>query len=132
MRVNPRVFEEKMDMLDDIQIPSCPSPLRPTCEHIMDMVTKPDFSIGSYNTMTELDKRLTVMYWDTYDNLTMPRKYTCADFEEWYIEKATSADLISRARRWLSEHNYLLIKPDVVERAMEAEQKMRQSIKLFH
>ena len=41
MRVNPRVFEEKSDMFNSIQIPSCPTVIREIAERIMNL-PRPD------------------------------------------------------------------------------------------
>lgn len=126
MRVNNRVFTEKMDMLDFVQIPKCPSQLRVVAENIVNMAASLGYSMGNYHTMTELDKMLMWDYWRAYDKLPI------TDYESlklWFTKKATAPDLITRARRWLVEHNYLIIKPDVSERAYEAESKFSRSIK---
>ncbi len=129
MRVNPRVFTEKRDMLDGIRIPNCPSQFKTIAENIMDMVTKPGYSVGDYNTMTELDKILLIDYWQEYDGLPPFGNGFLLD-KGWLIHKATSAELLRRARQWLVEHQYLIgIKPDVAERAFEAGNKFSRSIK---
>jgi hypothetical protein len=112
MRVNSRVFTERSDMLDGIQIPNCPSQLRAIAERLMMMVTKPGYSVGSYNSVTQLDKMLILDYWREYDDLhdTDLADY---DFKEWWLTKATEPDLVSRAARWLVSHNYLFLDPDV-------------------
>lgn len=124
MRVNSRVFIERQDMMGLIQIPNCPSQFKVIAENIVNMATKPGYSIGDYNTMTELDKMLMWDYWREYDDLTQLR-----DMKSWFIHEATAPDLITRARRWLAEHNYIIIKPDVSERAHEAEDKFSRAIR---
>ena len=90
----------------------------------MNMVTKLDYSVGDYNTMSVLDKLLMVDYWTEYDNLTAG-----CDFQTWFVNFATTPELIRRARQWLSTHNYLILKQDVVERAMQADGNFARSIK---
>jgi hypothetical protein len=129
VRVNSRVFEERTDMLDGIQIPNCsPKELRVVAERIMNMVTKLGYSVGDYNSVTELDKKITVDYWKEYDMLR-----DCIDgfvkFEVWYPKYATEAELISRARRWLVERNYLLLKEEVVKRSITASNNFRQAVR---
>ena len=122
MRVNSRVLTEKSDILGNIQIPNCPSQFRLVAENLMMLATKPGYAVGKYINITELDKILTLDYWREYDNLDM------ANFKEWFIRKSTPADLISRARRWLEEHNYVFIDPTVKERAMLASDRWQQSV----
>jgi len=105
MRVNQRVFTERMDMLDGIRIPNCPSQFKVIAERIMDMATKPGYSIGDYHTMTELDKMLMIGYWREYDGLVTYVLDT--HFDWWFIHKAA----------------------DVAERAYEAGSKFSKAIK---
>ena len=129
MRVNSRVFAERMDMLDGIHIPNCPSQFKVIAENIMNMASKPGYSVGDYHTMTELDKILMVDYWGIYDGLEEIIGRDGLSFHNWFVYKATAPELIRRARQWLSEHNYLLIKNDVAERAYEAGSKFSKAIK---
>lgn len=132
MRVNQRVFTEKMDMLDGIRIPNCPLQFRVIAENIMDMATKPGYSVGDYNTMTELDKLLMLDYWRIYDGLFEAIIYdhtTTHGFENWFVHKATAPELIRRARQFLTERNYLLPKESVLQHAHEAGEKFSKSIK---
>lgn len=129
MRVNSRVFSERQDMLGNIQISNCPSQLRRIAENIVNMATQLDYSFPDYHTITELDKRLMVDYWKNYDGLKFDSVEAIVGFDKWFIKSATHPDLITRARRWLIEHNYLIIKPDVAERAYEAESKFSKSIR---
>lgn len=91
------------------------------------MATKPGYAVANYINVTQLDKILTVDYWKEYDGLTDIDSQQ--GFSDWYIKQATPPDNISRAIRWLVSHNYLLLKPEVQERAMEAASKWRQSIR---
>lgn len=130
MRVNQRVFTERQDMMGLIQIPNCPSQFKIIAENIINMVTKPGYAVGDYHTMTELDKILTWDYWREYDDMKpVVNCLTITDLREWYIKKATASDIITRARRWLAEHQYIIIKSDVSERAYEAESKFSRAIK---
>lgn len=136
MRVNSRVFTERIDMLDGIRVPNCPSQFKVIAENIMNLASKPGYSVGDYHTMTELDKMLMVDYWQEYDGLSgvffnqyqevMTRN---SIFNSWFIHKATAPELLRRARQWLSEHNYLILKPDVAERAYQAGTKFSKAIK---
>jgi len=127
MRVNSRVFTERTDMLDGIQIPNChPTELRKVAERIMNMVTALDYSVGDYNSVTELDKKLTVDYWEKYDDIDTDS--SIYEFRQWYL-KATEPDTINRALRWLISHNYLIIKESVRERAMKASENFSQAVR---
>ena len=122
----------KQDMMNEIVITECPKVFKAVAENILKLlnVTKPP----DYNSMTELDKRLTVMYWENFDNLAFygdglysAIKFT-TEFEDWYVKQATSPDLISRARRWLAENRYIIIKTSVAEHAQEAGEKWRGAV----
>lgn len=129
MRVNSRVFTERQDIFNLIQIPNCPSQLKVIAENIVNMATKPGYSVGDYNTMTELDKQLMLDYWKEYDGLPTTASIIIDALGTWFIHKATFPALITRARRWLVEHHYLILKPDVIERAYEAESKFSKAVK---
>ncbi len=127
MRVNSRVLTEKSDLLGEIQIDNCPSQFKSVAERLMMMATKPGYSVPDYHTVSQLDKILTLHFWQEYDGLN--KGISQREFEDWFLSSSTSPDMITRARRWLVERNYLFLKPDVQEYAMEASQKFRQSIK---
>ncbi len=130
MRVNSRVFTERIDMLDGIRIPNCPSQFKTIAENIMNMMVKPGYSFGSYNTMTEADKILMIDYWKEYDLLHFPKtEDRLYHFEEWFIHKATPPELIRRARQFLCERHYLIPNESVAERAYQAGQKFSRAIK---
>jgi hypothetical protein len=128
MRVNNRVFTERIDMLDGIRVPNCPSQFKVIAENIMNMASKPGYSVGDYHTMTELDKMLMWDYWKEYDGLADYAR-VLPTLNDWFVHKATAPELIRRARQWLSEHNYLILKPEVAERAYQAGDKFSKSIK---
>ncbi len=125
MRVNTRVFAERADLMGNIQIPNCPNELRVVAERLIGMVIALDYYVGDYNSVTELDKKLTVDYWRKYHNLET-HIGSWEYFKEWYLD-ATEPDLISRSRRWLVDHNYLIIKEEVRERAQKAARNFSQS-----
>ena len=127
MRVNSRVLTEKSDILGNIQIPNCPSQFRLVAENLMMLATKPGYAVGKYINITEMDKILTIDYWQEYDGLP-PLGHGFLIDKEWFMKKSTPADLISRARRWLQEHNYLIIPEEIQLRASGASEKWRQSI----
>ncbi len=126
MRVNSRVFSERMDMLEGIRIPNCPSQFKVIAENIMNMAIKPGVSFTNYHTVTELDNTLALAYWREYDNMPLSSNNS---FEDWFIHKATSWELIRRSRQWLSEHHYVILSPDVAERAYQAGEKFSRAIK---
>lgn len=137
MRVNSRVFTEKSDMMGMIQIPTCPSQFKIIAENLINMIAKPGYSVGDYNTMTELDKILMFDYWREYDGLMNPiyevsfpsREQAFQNAKKWFIVKATSPELIRRARQFLTERNYLLPKEVVLQHAHEAGEKFGRAIK---
>ncbi len=127
MHVNSRVLTEKSDLLGEIQIPNCPSQFKSVAERLMMMATKPGYSVPDYHAVSQLDKLLTLHFWKEYDGLN--EGLSQRDFENWFLTSSTSFDMITRARRWLVERNYLILKPDVREYAMEASSKFRHSIR---
>jgi len=132
MRVNSKVFDEKQDMFQAIRVPNCPSEFRTVAENILAMATKPGYALSDYNTMTELDKNLMVDYWTEFDGLSqvLPQNFIdVITFTKWFVKKATPPELIRRARQWLTEHNYLIVKETVAQNAQKAGQKFRQSVR---
>jgi len=133
MRVNSRVYDEKQDIFQNIRVPNCPTEFRAVAENILSMATKPGYALSDYNTMTELDKNLMVDYWTEFDDMLRwvyplpeePAKY----FKECFVKLATPPELIRRARQWLTEHNYLIVKETVAQNAQKAGQKFRQSVR---
>jgi len=123
MKVNSRVFTERTDLLGGIQIPNCPSQIRPIAERLIMMITKPGYSPPNYNTVSELDKNLMMDFWEEYDGLS-----AITDLRKWFVCSATFPDLITRARRWLTEHQYIFLKADVIERAYEAQAKFSKAV----
>lgn len=126
MRVNPEVYTKRLDMNNEVRIPNCePAQLKTVAERLMQMVMGLDYDTGDYHTMTELDKKLMVDYWKTYDNLLDCLSKITYGFDEWFVMCATEPELIRRARQWLVAHRYLILKSDVVEHAQEAGVKFR-------
>jgi hypothetical protein len=126
-----------MDMLDGVRIPNCPSQFKVIAENIMNMAMKPGYSVGDYNTMTELDKILMLDYWSEYDGfmdatyevMYPSREQAYQSSRNWFIKKATAPELIRRARQYLTERNYLLIKDSVAQHAYQAGEKFSRAIK---
>lgn len=129
MRVNNKVFAERMDMLDSIRIPNCPSQFKAIAENIINMMIEPGFAFGEYNTMTMADKILMLDYWKKYDGLLAVIGCRLSEFEDWFIYKATAPELIRRARQFLTERNYLIAKESVAQHAHEAGEKFSRAIK---
>jgi hypothetical protein len=116
-------------MLDGIQIPNCqPKELRVVAEKIMSMVMALDYSLTDYNSVTELDKKITVDYWCKFDDLEQIIGRDGLSFTNWFIHKATEPELISRSMRWLISHNYLIIKDIVRERAVKASEHFSNAV----
>jgi hypothetical protein len=126
MRVNSRVYDEKQDIFQNIRVPNCPSEFRAVAENILAMVTKPGYALSDYNTMTELDKNLMWDYWVEYDQIFTENM---EELKRWFVKHATPPELIRRARQWLTEHQYLIVKETVAQNAQKAGQKFRQSIR---
>lgn len=126
MRVNTRVYSEKQDMTGFIQIPNCPEQFRKEAENLINMVSF-DYTVGEYHNMTELDKNLIFDYWQKYDGLVIGKDID--QQKKWFVEKATSPELIRRARQFLVERNYLLVDEDVRQRASQAGSKFSQAVK---
>ena len=107
MRINPEVETKWRDAFGEIHIPEtshCPNQIKKICENILTMC----LSLGNvcptnYNTMTELDKTLMLMYWREYDGMNLPTQ-----FDDWFVHEATEPDAIRRARQYLVEHQYSL------------------------
>ncbi len=125
MKVNSKVFTERMDMLGNIQIPNCPQEFRVVAERLMNMACELDYSVGIYHDMTELDKKIAVDYWIKYDGLY---DIKINDFKSWYLH-ATNVSEISRAKRWLVEHNYLILPEHIIRQAQTSAENYRRSIK---
>jgi len=127
-------------MFQAIRVPNCPSEFRAVAENILAMATKPGFALSDYNTMTELDKNLMWDYWVEFDGFALAavqnvithatvKTYKSGGLRAWFVKKATPPELIRRARQWLTERNYLIVKPEVQKRAYEAGSKFSRSIK---
>lgn len=129
MRVNSRVHTERTDMLGNIQIPNCPSEFRKEAEQIVMMASGLDYSVGEYHSMTELDKILMWDYWKTYDGLPTTASAIIDGLGTWFIHQSTAPEILRRARQWLTQHNYLIVNPDVAERATQAGDNWRKSLK---
>lgn len=123
MRLNDQKL--KYDMMGELVIEECPGPLREAAQNlcrILNVATP-----AGYNTMTELDKRLTLMYWESIENLNLHITHL-GEFEEWYVKRATNPDLITRARRWLVENRYIIVKPSVAEHAQAAGDRWKGAV----
>jgi orotidine-5'-phosphate decarboxylase len=126
----------KQSSLDgEIHLPLCPPEFRGVAERIMVMLDREPFN-DAYTTMTELDKKLVLRYWNEYDKLND----ALADirdgkgswqitFGEWFLFHATNPDTISRARRYLvSDAKLLIIPPTIARHAKQADDKWAKSV----
>lgn len=129
MRVNPKVSEQRLDAFGNVKIPNCsPAELKNVAEKIMDMVMELDYSIGHYRSTGELARKLTVDYWNKYDNLNEVIGRDYLSFKNWYLH-ATKSATIERAERFLVSHNYLILPSEIVEEAYEKEENYRNAVK---
>lgn len=124
MKVNDDII--KRNMLEEITLEECPQPFRVVAQNILEMLTRE--SVGDYNRMDELDRRILVHYWERYDGL-VPYLSSLAQFEGWFIKWATQPEIVRRARQWLVEHRFLIIKTDVAVRAQAAGESFRGAIR---
>jgi len=129
MRVNTKVFDERIDLFSELYVKNCPSQFEATANHVLNLITKPGYSVGDYHTMSQLDKILMVDYWKEYDGMIDALTRTPGEFTGWFIKSATSPELIRRSRQWLTEHNYIFVNSDVAEHAQEAGTKFRHAVR---
>lgn len=123
MKINWKLVE--YDMLDDIHLPNCPSMFRTQAEQIIKIIS--GMQPVSYNKVSTFDRHLIVEVWKS-DGLDQALENP-ESFRKWYLSHATEPDLITRARRWLMEHNYLISSPSIAERAQESSEKWKAGIK---
>jgi hypothetical protein len=126
MRLNDDKLELSKDIFGDLVLQDCPPFFKTVAENIIRSLNVGKL-IGTdeYNTISELDRLLTIDYWRDFDGL--PGKFDIEYFREWYM-KATNPDLISRARRWLVENRYIILPTAIAERAQNAEESWRGSV----
>lgn len=127
MRVNSKVFAERTDLFQDLYVKDCPSQFATEANRLLNMCVGVGYSPPkSYNTMSELYKRLTLDYWQKYDALIYS---PLLDFTHWYVKEATDPSNIERAIRWLAQHNYFLVDETVLARAEKAASNFRNSVR---
>jgi len=124
MRLNDDKLDLARDLFNELVLTDCPAVFKTEAENIIRMLNV-GVLISDYQTVTELDRMLTVDYWKQFDGLG---KASFEDFREWYL-KATNPDLISRARRWLVENRYIILPTAISERAQEAAGHFGRSVK---
>jgi hypothetical protein len=132
-----KVKSIKRSSLDgEIHLPLCPPEFRGVAERIITMLDREGFN-NIYTTMTELDKKLVLRYWEAYDGLDdglmiiggEERYEMVKSFCDWFLSKATMPDTISRARRYLvSDAKLLIIPPTIARHAKQSENKWSKSI----
>lgn len=123
MKINWKLVN--YDMLDDIQIPQCPSLFRSVAQNVIKVIA--ELEPFNYNRMSIFDKHLTIAYWK-WDGLDKALQDP-ADFRQWYLTQATDPTVICRARRWLVEKNYLIPPSGITDRAQESSEKWRVGVK---
>jgi hypothetical protein len=132
MRINPQVKQQRIDMNGEVRIPNCePQQLKVVAERLMKMLIDREEELDAtpyrYNTVTELDKQITVDYWIKYDGLH--DLIVVGGFRDWFVKSATEMDIVTRARRWLIAHRYFFLKEGVVDRAQQAGDNFSKAIK---
>lgn len=129
MRVNSKVFAERTDLFQDLFVKDCPSQFATEANRLLNMCVGVGYSPPkSYNTMSELYKKLTLDYWKEYNDFDIS-KMKQEDFDFWFIHCADEASNIERAIRWLAQHNYFLIDETVLARAEKAASNFRNSVR---
>ena len=115
------------DLLNDgeekYRLEMCPSSIRKIAENILSLVESTYFE--SYYTMSNLDKQLIYAYWIKIDG--EPNEVRTDEYRDWFFDKCTVPEDIRRARQWLVEHNFIIVKSDVAKHAQEAGIKRRRS-----
>lgn len=101
----------------------CPTSIRKIAENILSLIESTYFE--SYYTMSNLDKQLIYAYWIKID--CEPNEVRTDEYRDWFFDKCTVPEDIRRARQWLVEHNFIIVKPDVLKHAQEAGTKRRRS-----
>jgi len=125
MRLNDDKLDLSRDLFNELVLKECPAVFKTAAENIIRMLNV-GVMYADYKTVSDLDRLLTVDYWREFDAL--PKKLDIEEFREWYL-KATTPDLISRARRWLVENRYLILPTAISERAQEAAGHFGRSVK---
>jgi hypothetical protein len=101
----------------------CPTSIRKIAENILELIDSTYFE--PYYTMSNLDKQLIYAYWIKIDG--EPNEVRSDEYKEWFFNKCTVPEDIRRARQWLVEHNFIIIKPEVAKHAQEAGNNRRRS-----
>ena len=126
MKINWKIVAH--DLTGSVVIPCAPALLRAAAQHIIEIVERtPPIE---YSSMSNLDKKLLYEYWKQIDGMEEALEAAREDpkhFYRWFLDAATSPETISRARRWLIEHNYIIISSRIGQQAIEAGQKYRST-----
>ena len=91
----------------------CPTSIRKIAENILSLIESTYFE--SYYTMSNLDKQLIYAYWIKIDG--EPNEVRTDEYRDWFFDKCTVPEDIRRGRQWLVEHNFIIVKPDVLKHA---------------
>lgn len=94
-------------------------------EEIMKGTKKEDVKgIVGYNKFYQLDKLLMLAIWMRYDGLGKETLTCWADWQNWWLTKATPPDYISRARRWFRDNKLAEFPKHVVDAANRSEKSI--------
>jgi hypothetical protein len=129
MKVNPKVFTERLDAFGNVKIPNCnPAELKAVAEKILDMAISLDYNIGRYRSTGELARKITIDYWDKYNDLSQELSGDLSSFRTWYLHTTKSAT-IERACRWLIHEGYLICPVDIIQEMYEKEENYTNAVK---
>lgn len=126
MKINVARFPNT-DMLGEYLIPQAPSLVRKEAENIIRVLLAEQID---YTSVTNFDKKLVLAYWRHIDGMDSINMDDDAAFCDWFVNKATMPDAITRARRWLRENNYLIPKPKIDKYAQQAADRWRGGMKV--
>lgn len=116
MFLNEELLRNARDLQGDINLRDCPAPIKDCADKLLTLAISLA-PLDSYETPSELDKKLCVLYWRFFDGLDQG---TVVDFDRWFVEKATYPEHIRRARQWLVSAGYLRLRPGVASLGVEA------------
>ena len=120
MKLNFKIIQR--DLEDRITVPFAPTMIKKECGRILELLEKTP--VPNYNKISGFDKWLIWHYWLEFDAF---KPSDVENIVDWLVNKATSPDIIVRARQFLVEKNYLIPSPSIAERAQAAGNSWRKS-----
>ena len=112
-----------------IDIPDNPT-LQHCCEHLLDLIDR-DKELLNGDSISDIDRKLWLAL--SFDNGLTPilQSGDTAKFKEWVMNHKLCVDfeVVSRARRYLSEHDFIRLSHDVITKAEQQRQRIAPSFK---